>query len=147
MALITWHSIFSVGIDSIDRQHQQLFEIGNRLHESCQQRADRAVLCRIFDELFEYTGYHFAEEERLMQQIRYPDLARHRGYHEKLVALVRQYRVQMLAGVPNIETRALEFVKMWLTAHVLGTDREIGVYLAGRAVHGTVPELENKILS
>jgi hemerythrin len=52
------------------------------------------------------------------------------------VDLVRQYHAQLQAGVPDIETRALEFVKMWLTAHVLGTDREIGAYAAERPVGG-----------
>lgn len=134
MALINWDSIFSIGIEAIDRQHRQLFEIGDRLHAAWLQRADRAAMCRIFGELLEYTGYHFAEEERLMQRMGYPDLERHRGYHAKLVDLVRQYYAQLQAGVPEIEARALDFVKMWLTAHVLGTDREIGAYAAAAPV-------------
>ncbi|MEK7190788.1 MAG: fumarate/nitrate reduction transcriptional regulator Fnr, partial [Pseudomonadota bacterium] len=65
----SWDPVYRIGIDVIDRQHQKLFDISNRFYDAWRRHARRAVLCRIFDELLEYTGYHFAEEERLMQQI------------------------------------------------------------------------------
>jgi CRP/FNR family transcriptional regulator len=143
--LLAWDPIYRIGVDAIDRQHRTLFDIGNRFHDAWQRRARRALLCRIFDELIEYTGYHFAEEERLMRRIHYPALPQHRSHHGELVNVVKQHRARLEAGTADAERQALEFIRTWLRAHVLDADRDIGVYLAGRAVRGA--ELENQPLS
>jgi CRP/FNR family transcriptional regulator len=127
--LLAWDPIYSIGIDAIDRQHQRLFEISNRFYDAWRTRAGHDALRRVFDELLEYTGYHFAEEERLMREIGYPGFAGHHRAHEELVELVGKYRSQLEAGVPGIETQALEFIKTWLNIHVLEDDRSIGDYL------------------
>ncbi len=128
MALFVWDEIYRIGIASIDEQHQRLFEIANRLYDAWQGRHDHAVRCAIFQELLDYTVYHFADEERHMAALGYPDLVRHRGYHEKLAGVVRDYSKRLAAREPGIEPRILEFLHMWLNAHVLGTDKEIAAY-------------------
>jgi len=127
-----WDPSYRIGVDVIDRQHQKLFGIGNRFYNAWRQRVRGAALSRIFDELIEYTAYHFAEEERLMQEIGYPALPQHRANHEELVELVNHYRMQLKSRAPGAEKQALEFVRTWLRAHVLDADRKIGVYLAGK---------------
>jgi hemerythrin-like metal-binding protein len=127
-----WDPAYRIGVEAIDRQHQKLFDISNRFYDACRQHARRARLRRIFDELLEYTAYHFAEEERLMQQIGYPDLPQHRANHEELVELVNYHRRQLAEDTSDAERQALEFVRTWLRAHVLDADKEIGVYLSGR---------------
>lgn len=136
MALFEWDEIYRTGIASIDEQHQRLFEIANRLHEAWQERHDHAALCAIFTELLDYTVYHFADEERHMAALGYPGLARHRGYHEKLTGLVRGYHERLAAREPGIESRILEFIRLWLNAHVLGTDKEIAAYQRSLRAHG-----------
>ena len=134
MALFVWDEIYRVGISTIDEQHQRLFDIVNRFHDAVVRREGRWALVSAFDELAEYTAYHFRDEEQRMAEVGYPDLARHRGYHEKLVDLVITYRAQLAAGADGIEARALDFIKMWLNAHVLGTDKEIGRYVVERRI-------------
>lgn len=127
-----WDPAYRIGVEAIDRQHQRLFDIGRRFYDACRQHARRARLRRIFDELLEYTAYHFAEEEQLMQQVGYPSLPRHRVNHEELVELVNYHRSRLAGNAPDAERQALEFVRTWLRAHVLDADKEIGVYLDGR---------------
>jgi hemerythrin len=127
--LLAWDSAYSIGVDAIDEQHRRLFEISNRFYDAWRVRAGRDELCRIFDELLEYTRYHFAEEEALMQRIGYPGLAQHHRAHEELVDLVGRFRRQLESGTSGVETEALEFVKTWLNIHVLEDDRDIGDHL------------------
>ncbi len=127
-----WDPVYRIGVEVIDRQHQKLFDIGHRFYAAWRQHARRARLRRIFNELLEYTSYHFAEEERLMQRIGYPALPQHRANHEELVELVNHHRSQLAGNAPGAERQALEFVRTWLRAHVLDADREIGVYLGSR---------------
>lgn len=128
--LLDWDPVYRIGVETIDRQHRQLFDIGNRFYSAWRQQTRRSELCRIFDELLEYTGYHFAEEERLMQQIDYPDLIQHRSDHAQLVKRVKQYRTRIKAGTADAERQALDFMKTWLQTHVLEADKDIGVCLA-----------------
>jgi hemerythrin-like metal-binding protein len=132
MPLFVWDEIYRVGIAAIDEQHQRLFDIVNRFHDAVLRREGRWALVSLFDELAEYTVYHFREEEQRMAEVGYPDLSSHRGYHQRLVGLVATYRQQLADGVDGIEARAVDFIKMWLNAHVLGTDKDIGRYALGR---------------
>jgi hemerythrin-like metal-binding protein len=145
--LPAWDPVYRIGVDVIDRQHQTLFDIGHRFHNAWQRRARRALLCRIFDELIGYTGYHFAEEERLMRRVHYPALSQHRSHHGELVNIVKRHRARIEAGAADAERQALEFIGTWLHAHVLEADRDIGVDLAGRAAHGGMSAKENQPLS
>jgi hemerythrin len=125
MGLIIWDEIYRVGHETVDQQHQQLFAIVNRFHDAWQQRRDRAELRRIFDEIVEYTVYHFAEEERVMGDVGYADVPRHRGYHDKLKQVALSYRRLLDTREEDVEARIVAFLKMWLNAHVLGADKEI----------------------
>jgi CRP/FNR family transcriptional regulator len=127
-----WDPMYRIGIEVIDEQHQRLFDISHRVYAACRGQARPARLCRLFDELLEYTRYHFAEEERLMERIGYPALAQHRANHEELVELVHHHRRQLAEDGPGAARRALAFVRAWLCAHVLDADKDIGVYLTGR---------------
>lgn len=127
--LLAWDANYSIGVDTVDQQHRQLFEIINRFYDAWRSRAGRDALGRVFDELLEYTRYHFAEEERLMRETGYPGLAAHQRAHEELVTLVGRHRAQLEAGIAGVETQALEFLKTWLNIHVLEEDRDIGEHL------------------
>lgn len=111
MGFPSWNPIYRIGVDVIDQQHQKLFDISNRFYDAWRQRVRGAALSRIFDELLEYTSYHFAEEERLMQQINYPALRQHRANHEELVELVNHYRTQLKTGTAGAARQALEFLR------------------------------------
>jgi hemerythrin-like metal-binding protein len=129
MSLFEWDEIYSVGVELIDNQHKTLFDIGNRFADAFQRGADRRSLAGIFNELLEYTGKHFADEERLMQNAGFPDYARHKENHEKLVSLVLGYKRQFEGNEPGVEQAAMNFIKTWLTGHVLGMDRNYGPFL------------------
>ncbi len=130
--LFVWNEIYRVGIPLIDEQHQRLFGIANRFHDAVVRHDGRSALLPMFDELAEYTVYHFHEEEQWMAEFAYPGLPKHRGYHEKLANLVVTYRRLLAENADGIEARALDFIKMWLNAHVLGNDKEIGAYATVR---------------
>jgi hemerythrin len=123
MALFAWQEIYSVGVERIDNQHKNLFEIANRFHAAFERGEARAVLATIFRQLVSYTVYHFADEERILQQCGYADYDRHKANHEKLVSLVLGYQRQLDSGEPGIEPHAMNFIKTWLNGHVLGMDR------------------------
>jgi len=129
MPQFEWSEIYSVGNPEIDQQHQKLFDIANRYSVALQGGVGQKTLIRIFNELVEYTGYHFRREEELMREGGFPDLESHKQNHEKLVKLVMYYKQELDMGGMGIEQRALDFIKTWLSGHILGMDRKYREYV------------------
>jgi len=123
MGLFVWKEIYSVGNSKIDEQHQKLFEIANRFHRAHDEDHGSGVLASIFEELLEYTQFHFRDEEQLMRKCGFPDFDKHRANHEKLISVVLNLKKNFEAGEEGIEERIMEFLKMWLNGHILGMDR------------------------
>lgn len=138
MALFEWDEIYRTGIASIDEQHQRLFAIANRLHDAWQEGAPRP--CGAVHGLRRTAGLHglpLRGRGATHDGARgYPGLARHRGYHDKLAGLVHGYHPRLRARETGIEPRILEFLRLWLNAHVLGTHKEIAAYQHSVQVHG-----------
>jgi hemerythrin len=62
-----WSDKYSVGIKTIDSQHQELVNIINRLFDAVTNHEADKVINSILDALMDYTKTHFALEELLMQ--------------------------------------------------------------------------------
>lgn len=129
MPQFEWSEIYSVGNERIDRQHQKLFDIANRYDHALQKNTGQKSLIQIFNELVDYTNYHFQEEEQMMLDCGFPDLNEHKRSHEKLVKLVMYYKQELDMGGMGVEQRALDFIKTWLSGHILGMDRKYRDYV------------------
>ena len=57
--IFPWNKHFNTGIKIIDEQHRNLVDIINRLAKSVALGSENVELNSIFDELVEYTVYHF----------------------------------------------------------------------------------------
>jgi hemerythrin len=117
-----WLPQYSVKIDAIDAQHQELVNILNRLFIAVSRLEGDRVIAGILDALTDYTRTHFALEEQLMRLAKYPALAEHQEEHrrlmEKLDALCKKH---MLEEKP-IYFEMLAFLKTWLREHIQGED-------------------------
>lgn len=129
MALFTWDRVYSVGNEEIDQQHQKLFDIANNFADACKAGCGQAVLGTIFDQLIDYTRVHFAYEEEMLEQMKYPDFQRHKANHEKLLGLVMNYREQFRGGEKDVQERVLAFLKTWLDGHICGMDRRYSSHI------------------
>src|SRR4051794_26408741 len=87
--MFEWKPEYSVGINSIDGQHQNLFVLARDLHTAMSSGQGKLAVGRILDRLVHYTATHFAHEERLMEQCQYPGLANHQMEHRVLTQKVR----------------------------------------------------------
>lgn len=130
MALIEWTENLLIGVEEIDRQHRHLVEILNRLHEAMKMGGKPRELVRVMQDLVNYTRYHFATEERLMQESSYPGYIGHARKHRALVEKVNAFNEDVLKGRAAVTLSLMQFLKEWLAKHILGTDKEFGAYLA-----------------
>jgi len=134
VALITWTDDLAIGIIEVDEQHRRLVDLLNRAHEAMKRGGKPQFLKSIVDELVAYTIYHFAREEKLMEQAAYPELEEHRRKHQAMAAKVAEYRKEIEGGAPTVAIRFMQFLRQWLTNHILQTDKRYGPYLKGVAL-------------
>ncbi len=96
---LVWSEALSVGAPLIDQHHQRLFTLIGNLFAAMRDGAAKGSLEPIFDELLDYTVYHFDAEERAFAEFSYPQAERHIGFHQELVAKARELRADLAGRV------------------------------------------------
>ena len=132
--MFEWNERYSVGIPSIDAQHQTLFGMAADLHAAMSSGQGKAASGRILDRLVRYTASHFAHEERLMRQHDFPGLVQHKAQHDALTKQVLQFQSDLQSGRATITVQLLQFLKSWLVGHIEGSDQQYAPFLKDRAV-------------
>ncbi len=123
---IAWDDKLSVGYTPIDDDHKILIEQIALLESS--DRSDRNLLTSIIQVLGDYTAEHFGREETLMARTNYGQAEQHKREHTIFIKQLSDLRRRHEQGeAPGHET--LEFLKLWLTKHILKTDKMLGAHL------------------
>lgn len=133
--LIMWDDTFKVNIEKIDSQHLNLIDMLNNLYDMAQESDSRENIAPIFEKLVNYTVEHFNEEEILMSRYNYPDYDDHKQEHEKLTKQVLDFKRDFDSGSQTITFELLDFLRKWLTHHILGTDKNYSEYLNSKGVY------------
>ncbi|MDH3761463.1 MAG: bacteriohemerythrin [Gammaproteobacteria bacterium] len=131
---VEWKDDYSVGIDSIDRQHKKLIALINSLQTAVDYSAGADYEQEALDALVDYTKTHFSYEEGLMEKNEYPDFTTHRAEHELMIARVEQVLVEYQKNPDTAMQNAIDFLRDWLINHINGTDKQYSKYLIDRGV-------------
>lgn len=125
-------SHFLVGIEQIDREHAQLFEIAGRVYDSFSASDDMVIATArtAIAELLAYTATHLANEEALMATAGYPDLEAHRESHHHLLLQVRDMEMRAEFGERYVPVELSHLIYNWLVEHIQASDRKFGEYMA-----------------
>lgn len=68
-----WDKIYSVHNGRIDNQHKKLFELAAKVEHIFDKPVHRDEIKALLTDFFNYMKYHFDDEEKYIQFIRYPD--------------------------------------------------------------------------
>lgn len=85
MSLIEWKKEFSVGNQAVDREHRELIDAINALHADLGQGAIRIRMVEKLGDIYAEIAAHFALEEKMMRDARYPAYGPHKADHESLL--------------------------------------------------------------
>ncbi|MBE0615751.1 MAG: hemerythrin family protein [Burkholderiales bacterium] len=126
MELIQWNDRLKLGIEVVDRQHERLVEIINRLNEAMTQGRGADVIGEILDELIIYTATHFSMEEKYFAQFDYADAAEHKLEHDALIEKVTAFADDLEKAQGSVRsalaTELLQFLGIWWRYHMMDTD-------------------------
>lgn len=122
-----WKENFKIGIETIDRQHQELIDLLDR----CTKKsiASRDEFERLFNEMKTYADIHFETEEKLMLALSYPERAEHQKQHR----LFEENLGLLEAEIENWEKSTVitltSLLRDWFIQHILDCDKKIGIHI------------------
>ncbi|CAA7623001.1 conserved hypothetical protein [Magnetospirillum sp. LM-5] len=124
---IAWRDAMSVGDAAIDADHRHLIELINSFEAAVTAEIDHKRVARVLLALMDYTAEHFAREEALQKEVRYPYADCHRRAHRdlltRLTGIVQAYGAQAPGPARDHILRGLsDFLKEWLVSHVIESD-------------------------
>jgi hemerythrin len=132
---LTWTPDLSVGIEMIDKQHQELFKRVNDLLAASGQGKGKDEIGNVVKFLESYVVFHFGAEERYMAQQAYPALAAHKQEHAKFLkdfaALKGEWQAQ--GASTSVVMRMHAWLGGWLRNHIGKVDKAIGAYMKVQA--------------
>lgn len=120
-----WLEEYKIGDDTIDRQHEYLFDLANQIvdPDNDEQKTHHNVMA-----LFHYVREHFKDEEALMKQCDFSGYKAHVKEHEMLTTKLTDIGTGIISGEIN-SSSVMEFMRSWLLEHILGKDIVFGAYL------------------
>ncbi len=117
-----WSEELNTGISEIDEQHKKLVGLINKLTSALLKQSEENVIEYIFDELVDYTKYHFGQEEEIFECIGYSQRNEHEKSHVEFVSKIRSFDAKHLSGAPNIARELNRYLVEWLFKHIVVAD-------------------------
>lgn len=121
-----------IGIDVLDDEHRNLFEILNRAYilATTDYHSDYyQELKNILEELDYYAEQHFTHEEEYMIKVRDPELILQRTQHAYFRDKIREYEfvnIDDMDEQQRVLSDLVRFLAKWLYRHILSSDILIG---------------------
>lgn len=125
-----WTPSLTVGVNEIDEQHRTLFEKAEALFEAGQKRQAAGYIGELLSFLEDYTKKHFADEEKYMLSIGYPEYTAQKQAHTAFIAQLEKIKKDYQASGGNFAVimSANKLMIEWLTQHISNMDKKIGAF-------------------
>ena len=114
-----WDDKYSVGNPEIDKEHMEMFNLGNQHPEISNENDIKPVIMR----LYKYVRIHFTHEEEMMKAIGFPLLEEHADLHGDLISQLNKISSQPVdtdEAVWNFK----KFIYDWLINHIMNEDNK-----------------------
>ena len=125
---IEWTETMTIGHPDIDHDHRVLVQLINQVASSL-AADDPASVRFVLIELADYTRYHLAREEELLQDAGYPDLVKHQASHGRMIAQIQDMNRRFIEGDEAIGEELSSFLVKWLVNHIMMEDRQYRPWL------------------
>lgn len=133
MGQIVWDSAWNIGQAEIDEQHQRWVELFNRLERAFLSSTESTDMTQvqkdIFEQILDYTRFHFACEEKAMQTAAWPESHTHWRFHKEFDRIVYEKYREFEKGELVLNSELLALIKSWLLRHIQVEDLKFGEYL------------------
>ena len=129
---LIWKSEYNIGNLKIDQEHQNLFSIARQTLSVVKLKNDTKEiekLKELITELFTYVGTHFTNEEKYMQDVKYPDLEKHKILHKNMLDTLTKLISELNSmELKDIEKSLYTFIEEYFVKHIILEDKRISLW-------------------
>ena len=145
--IVTWQNSYSVGIKLIDDQHKELVKLTNQLFNNCLAGREQSMTAFLetIHEAVDYVGYHFGTEEKVMERVNYPELAKHKSEHVDFVREVFSKVEDFTDGKVLTPLAFVYFLRDWVLNHIAVCDKKMADYLLALKRSGALHNITLKV--
>lgn len=125
MSLLEWKPEFSVGIASMDFEHQKMIRMINELYDELMRHKDADSIEQFLGDIHAAINAHFALEERMMREAGYAEYEAHKDDHEELLDQIRDMMDEFRADPENGFELLRENLADWFESHFASYDARL----------------------
>jgi hemerythrin len=114
MPYIEWDPRLETGVAGIDHEHRRLVQLLNDIHELIVANADPTRIADTLADFLTLATAHFALEEKIMRDQKYPAFAQRRETHHRLLDEVRDIMDAYDAGSYREGQSLPATLRLWL---------------------------------
>lgn len=119
-----WTEALSLDNETIDNQHQKLFNIINELIKHADADVHSEILNETLYELLLYVDFHFSDEEEMLMKTNYPRLEEHKKIHRSFTKKIAMLCKDVVKGESNVTHNLITFLSEWLIQHIGVEDQD-----------------------
>lgn len=119
-----WSEEYCVGDADIDNQHRVLMELANSLDDDMGMDEVKGILLQ----LVHHSKEHFVCEEKMMEQMKYPEIDEHKQLHTNMITTLSDFCLQKYETADEIH-EFRKFVYDWVIDHLLHHDKKFFKYV------------------
>lgn len=131
--IITWNNWMTVQVSRFDEAHKKLIAMIGQLNDALQKGQSEKVIQDVLQGLAAYCKEHFADEERLMEQVGYPDFKEHKKVHETFISKVTEV-IDDYNNQKASPSQVMNLLSDWLLTHILKTDKKYGEHFISKGI-------------
>jgi hemerythrin len=125
MKFLKWDERYSVGVDSVDFEHQNLMDMINMIYAELADRRDIEEIEKTVNDVHAEISAHFALEERLMKNAVYDEYEAHKNDHEELLDQIRDMMDAIASDPEPALDRLSEQLSAWFSGHFATFDARL----------------------
>ena len=126
--MIKWKPELATGIAKIDEQHMKLIEISARTYALAKNKDEvdhYDDIVKLLEELKDYTHYHFAYEEALLEKFGYAKLEDHKMEHYLFLKRIAKANLSKIDQDQTASVlKILNMLVDWISSHIMETDKQ-----------------------
>ena len=139
--IVSWSDLYATGIAQIDKQHKELVSLTNQLYQACLEGKPEAAFKEAMSRMVEYVRFHFTEELRLLEEIKFPKFSEHKRQHDTLIIEILEAVKEFNDGKKYIPNNFVRILKEWVFGHIAISDQTYATFVAEQRKNGLLADL------
>jgi hemerythrin len=128
MEAYVWNETYQVDVEILDQQHRVIFAYLQKISSAVAGGADEVTILSLIENFDIFCKVHFFDEERVMDNARFPSVDLHRKQHDIFVTHLELFKAAY-SPPKMIMKDEFSVIADWFVRHVMTYDREYADFL------------------